>query len=74
VALICRNCRQIHPDGAVTCEQAREAIAQRGQKIDHKIEHHKETHRGCKDPYNCVIREDQLAKDQARSKMIHVRF
>ena len=74
MAFKCQNCGRVHPKGAVSCDQAREMIAKRGRDIDHRITHHKETHRGCSDPYNCVIREDHLAKAQARSKLMNMRF
>jgi hypothetical protein len=34
------TCGQVHPEGAVTCEQARKAIAKRGREIQHEMDHH----------------------------------
>ncbi len=74
MAFKCLNCHRVHPEGAVTCKQAREMIAQRVEEIKHKMSHHKEDHPGCPDSNTHVVSNEALAKAQARAKFMHMRF
>jgi len=56
LAYVCPQCRQVHPEGAVSCAHARELIDKRGQEIKHEMDHHRIEHPDCPDAYTHVIR------------------
>lgn len=70
MAYICPHCHVVHPPGAVTCEQAREQIAQARDFMNARIVVHRDLCRGCPDPRQHLLNLDRL--DQPRSDHFRV--
>jgi len=61
-------CGRVHPPGAVTCEQARKMIEQRGREIEHEMAHHRVDHPDCPDVHIHVIRLRHEREAEARRR------
>lgn len=61
-------CGRVHPEGAITCEQARQMIEKRGRGIEHEMTHHRGKHPHCIDPYTCIIRERHRQEEERRER------
>jgi len=57
MAKVCSRCHKAHPEGAITCAQAAEAIKRDAAELQHDVRHHMATCPNCPDPEGHVLRE-----------------
>lgn len=70
MARICPGCGHVHPEGAVTCERAREMIDQFSRELEHDIRHHQETCPGCPDPRRHVLNLRRLREKREGNDIV----